>query len=100
MSDNLAVSSPDKAGEAGRLPTPTTFDFPYPNPYPIQLDLMQTVFRAIEDRKIAIVRYDSPKESRLRSMLMSGRIAHWNWKIIDSFDINVDMARGKRTEND
>jgi len=38
------------------LPTPERFDFPYPKPYDIQLQLMQTVFRAIEDRKIAIVR--------------------------------------------
>ncbi|WWC69182.1 uncharacterized protein I206_103118 [Kwoniella pini CBS 10737] len=38
-----------------RLPTPTSFPFPYPKPYDIQLDLMQVVFRAIEDGKIAIV---------------------------------------------
>lgn len=38
------------------LPTPDTFDFPYPKPYDIQFQLMQAVFRAIEDRKIAIVR--------------------------------------------
>ena len=37
------------------LPTPEAFDFPYPKPYDIQLQLMQTVFRAVEDRKIAIV---------------------------------------------
>jgi chromosome transmission fidelity protein 1 len=41
------------------LPTPDHFDFPYPHPYDIQLQLMQTVFRAIEDRKIAIVRFVS-----------------------------------------
>ena len=39
------------------LPTPDTFVFPYPSPYPIQVQLMQTVFRAVEDRKIAIVRF-------------------------------------------
>jgi chromosome transmission fidelity protein 1 len=44
------------AVELPPLPTPETFDFPYPKPYDIQLQLMQTVFRAIEDRKIAIVR--------------------------------------------
>lgn len=38
-----------------RLETPTTFPFPYPQPYSIQLDLMQTVFSAIEEGKIAIV---------------------------------------------
>ena len=37
------------------LPTPETFPFPYPKPYDIQLDLMRTVFQAIEERKIAIV---------------------------------------------
>lgn len=37
------------------LPTPASFDFPYPQPYDIQVGLMKTVFRAIEDRKIAIV---------------------------------------------
>ncbi|OCF40610.1 chromosome transmission fidelity protein 1 [Kwoniella heveanensis CBS 569] len=37
------------------LPTPESFPFPYPKPYDIQLQLMQTVFRAIEDGRIAIV---------------------------------------------
>lgn len=37
------------------LATPDTFPFPYPKPYGIQLDLMRTVFEAIENRKIAIV---------------------------------------------
>ncbi|ORY29962.1 helicase C-terminal domain-domain-containing protein [Naematelia encephala] len=37
------------------IPTPETFPFPYPQPYSIQLDLMRTVFQAIESRKIAIV---------------------------------------------
>ena len=37
------------------LPTPDAFLFPYASPYPIQVQLMQTVFRAVEDRKIAIV---------------------------------------------
>lgn len=44
--------------EGAPLPTPEAFDFPYPKPYDIQLDLMKTVFRAIEDRKIAIVSFD------------------------------------------
>lgn len=39
----------------GILPTPDTFRFPYPTPYAIQVDLMRTVFEAIEQRKIAIV---------------------------------------------
>lgn len=37
------------------LATPESFPFPYPKPYDIQLDLMRTVFTALEDRKIAIV---------------------------------------------
>lgn len=37
------------------LATPDSFLFPYSQPYSIQLDLMRTVFRAIEERKIAIV---------------------------------------------
>lgn len=36
------------------LDTPTSFPFPF-TPYQIQLDLMRTVFGAIEDGKIAIV---------------------------------------------
>lgn len=36
------------------LATPTSFPFPF-TPYKIQLDLMQTVFGAIEDGRIAIV---------------------------------------------
>ena len=38
------------------LPTPDVFPFPYPTPYQIQVDLMRTVFEAIEQKKIAIVR--------------------------------------------
>jgi hypothetical protein len=38
------------------LPTPDNFPFPYPTPYSIQVDLMRTVFEAIEQKKIAIVR--------------------------------------------
>ena len=37
------------------LPTPDVFPFPYPTPYSIQVDLMRTVFEAIEQKKIAIV---------------------------------------------
>lgn len=44
------------------LPTPESFPFPYPRPYDIQLDLMRTVFQAIEERKIAIV--GLPQHSR------------------------------------
>jgi hypothetical protein len=44
------------------LETPTKFAFPFPKPYDIQLQLMRTVFGAIEKRQIAIVR---PKKDRL-----------------------------------
>jgi len=37
------------------LPTPDVFPFPYPTPYQIQVDLMRTVFEAIEQKKIAVV---------------------------------------------
>jgi hypothetical protein len=37
------------------LPTPTDFSFPYATPYPIQDELMQLVYHAIETKKIAIV---------------------------------------------
>jgi chromosome transmission fidelity protein 1 len=42
-------------GAVPALSTPDAFPFPYPKPYDIQLDLMRTVFEAIEKRKIAIV---------------------------------------------
>ena len=48
MGDDQVVEIP--------LPTPDVFPFPYPTPYPIQVDLMKTVFEAIEQKKIAIVR--------------------------------------------
>jgi hypothetical protein len=38
------------------LETPARFAFPFPKPYDIQLQLMQTVFSAIENSQIAIVR--------------------------------------------
>ena len=37
------------------LETPTSFAFPFPKPYDIQLQLMRTVFNAIERNQIAIV---------------------------------------------
>lgn len=38
------------------LSTPDSFPiFPYDNPYDIQLNLMQHLYRAIEDRAIAVV---------------------------------------------
>jgi hypothetical protein len=37
------------------LETPVNFAFPFPKPYDIQLQLMRTVFSAIERNQIAIV---------------------------------------------
>lgn len=51
MGDDQVVEIP--------LPTPDVFPFPYPTPYQIQVDLMRTVFEAIEQKKIAIVRPSS-----------------------------------------
>jgi chromosome transmission fidelity protein 1 len=51
--DNAASASRSTGLPA--LPTPETFPFPYPKPYDIQLELMRTVYSAIETRKIAIV---------------------------------------------
>ena len=48
MGDDQVVEIP--------LPTPDVFPFSYPTPYQIQVDLMRTVFEAIEQKKIAIVR--------------------------------------------
>lgn len=42
------------------LPTPDSFPFPYVQPYSIQLDLMRTVFQAIENGKIAIASVSTP----------------------------------------
>jgi chromosome transmission fidelity protein 1 len=47
MGDDQVVEIP--------LPTPDVFPFPYPTPYTIQVDLMRTVYVAIEQKKIAIV---------------------------------------------
>lgn len=55
MTESKDGTSTMEDGLLASLPTPARFDFPYPQPYDIQLDLMKTVFRAIEDRKIAIV---------------------------------------------
>ncbi|KAL1410972.1 ATP-dependent DNA helicase chl1 [Vanrija albida] len=61
MDSNAEASSSRTAAAAEdgpalpHLPTPDSFPFPYPQPYGIQLDLMRTVFAALEDRKIAIV---------------------------------------------
>ncbi|WVQ77661.1 hypothetical protein IAR50_007349 [Cryptococcus sp. DSM 104548] len=57
---------------APALPTPEKFPFPYPTPYGIQVDFMKTVFRAIEDRKIAIV--ESPTGTGKSLSLLSSTL--------------------------
>lgn len=62
LDNHSGASSQHKSGDSGEegklvvphLETPSSFPFPF-TPYQIQLDLMQTVFSAIEDEKIAIV---------------------------------------------
>jgi chromosome transmission fidelity protein 1 len=39
------------------LKTPEAFPFPYPKPYDIQVQLMRTVFEAVESKKVAIVSF-------------------------------------------
>lgn len=67
------VSAAEEAGPTlPHLATPDSFPFPYPQPYSIQLDLMKTVFAALEDRKIAIV---SPVAA---TRLTEGRVTYRN----------------------
>lgn len=63
---------PDPYGQTVSLPVPDTFPFPYPTPYSIQVDLMRTVFRAIEEKKIAIVGHRSSSQFVL--ILRSNRL--------------------------
>ncbi|RXK42015.1 chromosome transmission fidelity protein 1 [Tremella mesenterica] len=49
------MSSQPSTSSLPPLPTPARFEFPYAEPYDIQVELMRTVFRALEDGKIAIV---------------------------------------------
>lgn len=58
-------SAPEASGIV--LATPTSFPFPFAKPYDIQVQLMQTVFQAIEERKIAIVR------DRIRTVELLGK---------------------------
>lgn len=81
------------------LPTPTAFDFPYPQPYAIQLELMQTVFRAIEDRKIAIVIIKHFLWRLTTPLIPSGRITDRHGQESDAAHVNVDMA-GCKPETD
>lgn len=73
--DAAASTTAQQAPALPHLDTPNAFPFPYPQPYSIQLDLMRTVFAAIEDGKIAIVRQlclrvsDTPPRSRAQQEL-------------------------------
>lgn len=68
-----------------RLATPESFPFPYPTPYGIQLDLMRTVFAALEDRKIAIV-------GSVHS-LTAGRVPHGYRKVAHAAHRDAELAR-------
>ena len=77
------------------LATPEIFAFPYPQPYDIQLQLMQTVFRAIEDRKIAIVRVDGTTGGQsCDADTWAGRIAYGNRQILDPPHLDPHLACG------
>ena len=65
------------------LPTPDTFPFPYPTPYAIQVDLMRTVFEAIEQKKIAIVSESPltprPPSSAKESRTVKSKLKCFRW---------------------
>lgn len=88
-SDHNGPSGAPKAIEPP-LPTPESFPFPYPNPYDIQLELMRTVYQAIEQRKIAIVRRVS--DLRKSGISYAGRITHWNRQVVDSPDVHFNLV--------
>jgi hypothetical protein len=55
------------------LDTPETFPFPYAKPYDIQVQLMQVVFEAIENGKIAIVCECLPYHDRPSKLIILNR---------------------------
>jgi hypothetical protein len=78
------------------LPTPDSFPFPYPQPYDIQLQLMQTVFRAVEEGKIAIVRRsesgcDSNRPSVADKLVLGGE-PDGHGEELDPADRDVDVV--------
>lgn len=67
------------------LVTPDTFDaFPYETPYPIQLDLMATLYSAIEARSLAII--ESPTGTGKTLSLLTSALT---W-------LNDDKSRSKK----
>lgn len=79
------------------LPTPEAFPFPYPTPYAIQVDLMRTVFEAIEQKKIAIVR--SYPLSMTSTDPRQGRISHWYRQELDAPDLDFDLVAAESKES-
>lgn len=81
------------------LLTPETFPFPYPTPYGIQVDLMRTVFEAIEQKKIAIVSPDPdhhhPSQMRPDIDQWQGRITDGYGKESDTLDFDFDVVAAK-----
>ena len=78
------------------LPTPDVFPFPYPTPYSIQVDLMRTVFEAIEQKKIAIVCPHFAIDLSLSDAI--GRITDWYWKKSHIIDIDSDLVGAESKE--
>jgi hypothetical protein len=81
------------------LSTPESFPFPYPTPYSIQVDLMRTVFEAIERKKIAIV---SAQRGRLKVCVQLieeiGRVAYWDGKEFDPPHFYSDLVKTESEE--
>ncbi|TYJ52793.1 hypothetical protein B9479_006597 [Cryptococcus floricola] len=80
---------------APALPTPETFPFPYPTPYGIQVDFMRTVFRAIEDGKIAIV--ESPTGTGKSLSLLSSTLT-WLTQHTHRLDTHTETSLRARLQ--
>ncbi|ORX33827.1 hypothetical protein BD324DRAFT_643783 [Kockovaella imperatae] len=86
------------------ISTPESFPFPFPKPYDIQVELMRTVFEAIEQRKIAIVRGSGHVESPTgtgKSLTLLTSTLSWlehNQQRVDKAD--EDRLRAKLSEDD
>jgi Rad3-related DNA helicase len=78
---------------------PPSFPFPYPSPYSIQLDLMRTVFSAIEDGKIAIV---SPPPQNTTVAVDGPEIdpGHTPWFIVRVCFVGISFHSDRITDRD
>lgn len=88
--------TPSSTSPALNLPTPPDFPFPFAKPYDIQVDLMRTVFEAVEGRKIAIVRTHSRTAAIVADReLYLGRITNRHGQILESVDCHINLARAE-----